>query len=144
MPRIEGRRPFGTDPHENPAHREADQRAEPSQRRTSHSAFSLGKGRAPIKELGDFADPRADQRLRSAPPPAGTHRTQTSKAQTMHSSLVSAAVSEWSRSWSRKLKVAGSSPTPVTFCADGRDFALRALPHGTASARSLPTQDASQ
>ena len=38
--------------------------------------------------------------------------------------LVSAAVSEWSRSWSQKLEVAGSSPTPVTFFADGRDFAL--------------------
>ena len=42
------------------------------------------------------------------------------------------------------LEVAGSSPTPCTFRADGQDLALRALPRGTAPARRLPTEDASQ
>ena len=127
MPRIEGRRPSGAGPTENSTHREAGQRAEPSQRRPSHSAFSLRKGRAPIKELGDFAGP---------PGPAArtsVEKRATSSWDASHSDLqgtdhafelVSAAVSEWSRSWSQKLEVAGSSPTPVTFCADGRDFAL--------------------
>ena len=127
VPRIEGRRPSGTGPNENSTHREAGQRAEPSQRRPSQSAFSLRKGRAPIKELVDFAGPPGPAARTSVEKRAtsGWDASHSDLKGTDHAfELVSAAVSEWSRSWSQKLEVAGSSPTPVTFCADGRDFAL--------------------